>query len=99
MPPDIVATAGALAQLGVAGVVIVGFILVIQGVLRVGKLVDAERERVERERAEERKEWLRREALVVAERDAWRDRAVADGDRLDRVSKAFERLANAPAPE
>lgn len=41
----------------------------------------------------------RREAIVVGERDEWRDRSLASEARLDRVSRAFERLAGGPAPE
>lgn len=41
----------------------------------------------------------RREAVLVEERDEWRDRSIASETRLDRISTAFERLANAPAPD
>lgn len=100
---QLVPLAGAIAQLGVAGVVILGFLLMVQGVLRPGKLVDAERDRilVERDKreAEITSQRDRREAQLIVERDAWRDRSFATDERLDRVAAAFERLAKAPAPE
>ncbi len=103
MPPDLVSTAGAILQLGVAGVVVVGFLLLVYGILRVGKLVDAERDRLilERDRRESIlvSERDRREAILTSERDAWRDRSLATDDRLDRVVAAFERIARAPAPQ
>lgn len=91
---------GAIVQYGALAVVLV---LLIAGVLRVGKLVDAEREaerkRIAEERAAERAEWLRREGLLTSERDEWRDRSIATDERLDRVATAFERLAKSPAPD
>ena len=102
---------GAVVQYGALAVVL-GLLVV--GILRVGKLVDAEREaerkrrddelaaerkRVAEERAAERAEWARREAILTGERDQWRDRSTATDERLDRVIGAFERLAKAPAPE
>jgi hypothetical protein len=100
---SLVALASAIAQLGVAGVVIVGFLLMVQGVLRPGKLVDSERDRILLERDKRETEISaqrdRREAQLIAERDAWRDRSLATDERLDRVAAAFERLAKAPAPQ
>ena len=103
MDQSLVSLAGAIAQLGVAGVVVVGFLLMVQGVLRPGKLVDSERDRILAERDKRQSEITaerdRREAQLILERDAWRDRSIATDERLDRVAAAFERLAKAPAPQ
>lgn len=40
-----------------------------------------------------------REAQLAAERDQWRDRSNHTDDRLDRVTRAFERIAKTAAPE
>lgn len=113
---------GAIVQFG--GVA-VAFGLVVVGILRVGKYVDLERDRIvasydkriadlikERDEREAKliSEWTAREARLIAERDArearlvaevgaWQGRAEAWDSRLDRVAAAFERLANAPAPD
>lgn len=103
MDQQLVSLASAIAQLGVAGVVILGFLLMVQGVLRPGKLVDNERDRILSERDKREAEITgqrdRREAQLILERDAWRDRSIATDERLDRVAAAFERLAKGPAPE
>lgn len=41
----------------------------------------------------------RREAILIEERAEWRDRSISSETRLDRISNAFEKLANSPAPE
>jgi len=96
---ELVALAQAIASLAPSALLALGFLLVVLGVLRPGRQVDAERARIEAERAVERAEYLRREGLLIAERDDWKRRSIEDSDRLDRVSRAFERLAKAPAPE
>lgn len=108
---DVLPLLGAVVQYGAVSVVLV---LLIVGVLRVGKFVDEERTRLLRERDareaaiiadRDRREAAiiaerdRRETIILAERDDWRDRALAYDARLDRVAGAFEKLAKAPAPD
>jgi hypothetical protein len=41
----------------------------------------------------------RREAILVAERDAWQHRWESSDARLDRLANAFVKAFNRPAPE
>ena len=45
------------------------------------------------------KEWTRREAILIAERDAWQHRWEAHDARLARISAAFLDAFKKPAPE
>lgn len=101
--PEFIGLADSIAKLGAVGLLALEVVLLLVGVLRVGKLVDDERTRIVGER-DKRETTLvaerdRREGLLTAERDAWRDRSLATDARLDRVAAAFERLAKLPAPE
>lgn len=102
---------GAVVQYGAVAVVLV---LVIVGILRVGKFVDAEKQRILDERDAERKRLFeerdrreaaivaerdRREGILIAERDEWRNRSFALDARNDRLVGAFERLSKSPAPD
>jgi hypothetical protein len=94
-PGTLAALAGvadSLAKLGSLGLALVFGILFLRGTIRSGALVDADRDRDDAVDA-------KREALLTAERDAWRDRALAVEDRLDRLVNAFERIAKTAAPE
>jgi hypothetical protein len=110
-----------IARLGLIGTYALFIVLLIVGVLRIGRQVDAASAKSDAERDRARAEWVvekarliaerdareialreeyaRREGLLAGERDQWRDRATQDGERLDRVAHAFERLAKASAPE
>lgn len=92
MDPGLVAIAESISKLGPVAILVLGGLLMVVGILRPGKLVDAERDRIIAERD-------RREAELAKERDEWRDRSLATDERLDRVAGAFERISKTAAPE
>lgn len=85
IPADVAPEAQIAALVGAIGgmATVIGFLFRLH-------LADDDRDRREAER---------RESVLVAERDAWKDRAAAAEERMGRFANAFLKLAKTDAPE
>ena len=79
MDPATIAALDSLLRLGVAGVLAMGFILVLRGALRVGTLVDRREEQYQRQIAD-----------LVVERNEWRTIAETSVAKIGRLTDVLE---------
>lgn len=79
MDPATIAAIDSLLRLGVAGVIAMGFVLVLRGSLRVGSLVDKREEQYQRQIAD-----------LVTERNEWRTIAETSVAKIGRLTDVLE---------
>lgn len=110
---ELVTLADSIAKLGAIGLLALEVVLLVVGILRVGKLVDSERERataaadkrvadiiIDRDKREATivAQYEKRIGEVIDERDTWQNRSTSTDERLERLSAAFERITRQAAP-